>query len=141
MTKKLNQIFKKITELEPSAKLESFILARIERERNKIIREKKALAIAGLFGSAVAAVYAVSIFGKEILQSDFWRIVSLAFSDINIVAGNWYDYALSLMETFPALHAALIITPAFLFLLSLNFYFNSQPKAGPPRAENNFLIL
>lgn len=124
MHQKLSQIFKNLPELEPSHKLEDFILAKIERERNKIIREKKALAWAGLFGSTLAAVYTISVFGQEILQSDFWRIISLAGTDISIVAGNRYDYALSLLETFPAVYAAFMLTPIFVLLISLNAYFN-----------------
>lgn len=122
MSQKLSQIFKNIPELEPVFKLEGFILARIAREQNRMIREKKALAFASLFGSALAAVYAISVLGQEIVQSDFWRIISLIGSDINIVAGSWYDYALSLLETFPALHAALILAPVFILLISLNEY-------------------
>lgn len=128
MNPKLVQIFKNLPELEPSLKLESFILAKIERERNKIIREKKALAWAGILGSAMAAIYAVSIFGQEILQSDFWSIISLAFSDINIVLSNWNDYALSLLETFPAVYAAFMLAPIFILLLSLDAYLNLADK-------------
>lgn len=133
MEKKLSQIFKNISELEPAPKLAGFILAKIEREGNKMLREKKALAWAGLFGSATAAVYLVSIFGQEILQSDFWSIASLVFSDINIVAGNWYDYALSLLETFPAVHAALMLAPIFVLLISLNAYLNLIDKNNRKR--------
>lgn len=122
MSQRLSQIFKNIPELEPASKLEGFILARIAREQNRIVREKKALAFAGLFGSALAAVYAISVLGQEIVQSDFWRIISLIGSDINIIAGSWYDYAFSLLETFPALHAALILAPVFVLLISLNAY-------------------
>lgn len=117
-----------MSELEPAAKLGFFILAKIERERNKMLREKKAVAWAGLFGSAAAAVYLVSIFGQELFSSEFWSIASLAFSDINIVAGNWYDYALSLLETFPAVHAALMLAPIFVLLISLNAYLNLIDK-------------
>lgn len=123
MKQKLRQIFENISGLEPAPKLAGFILAKIERERKKIIREKKALAWAGLFGSALAAAYTILVFGQEILQSDFWRIILLSFSDMNVVAGNWHDYVLSLLETLPALHAALILVPIFVLLISLNAYF------------------
>jgi hypothetical protein len=124
MNLKLSRIFKNIPELEPAPKLAGFILVRIERERNRIIREKKALAFAGLFGSALTAVYAISALGQEIVQSDFWRITSLIFSDINIIARNWNDYALSLLETFPAVHAVFVLAPIFVLLISLNTYLN-----------------
>jgi ABC-type phosphate/phosphonate transport system permease subunit len=124
MSQKLSQIFKSIGEIDPPFNLEGFILAKIERESHKIIREKKALAYAGLFGSALATVYAISIFGQEILQSDFWRIATLAFSDISIVAGNWHDYLFSLLETFPAIHAAIMLAPIFILLIALNAYLN-----------------
>ena len=126
MKPKLSQIFKNMSELEPASKLEFFIMSKIERERKKIIREKKALAWAGLFGSALAAVYAVLIFGQEIFGSEFWSLASLAFSDVNVVLINLNDYALSLLETLPVINIAIILMPAFVFLLSLNLYFNSN---------------
>jgi hypothetical protein len=126
MEKKIRQIFKNISELEPAPKLAGFILAKINRERSKIIREKKALVWAGLFGSALAAVYAVSFFGQEIFGSEFWSLASLAFSDINIVLINWNDYVLSLLETLPVINIVIILIPTFIFLLSLNLYFNSN---------------
>jgi len=123
MEDKLSKIFKKLSELEPAPRLEGFILAKITRERNKLIREKKTLAWTGLFGSALAAVYTISVFGQQIWQSDFWRIATLAFSDVNIIASNWGDYAFSLLETFPAMQAAILLAPVFVLLLSLNAYF------------------
>lgn len=130
MDQKLIQIFKNISELDPPFRLGGFILAKIEREENIRIREKKALTLAGLFGSALAAVYAMSVFGQEIFKSDFWRFVLLAFSDMNIVLGNWKDYAFSLLETFPALHAAIILAPIFVLLVLLNLYFSLSGKNG-----------
>jgi len=124
MKPSLRQLFKNIHELHPPSKLEVFILAKIERKRKKIMREKKALILAGLIGSAAAIVYTLSAFGQDILQSDFWSVVSLAFSDINIVIGNWNDYVLSLLETVPAVHLASILAPVFTLLLLLNFYNN-----------------
>ena len=88
MEKKIIQIFKNLPDLEPASRLEGFILAKIAREQNKLIREKKFLVWTGLFGSALAAVYAISVFVQEIWQSDFWRIATLAFSDVNIIARN-----------------------------------------------------
>lgn len=125
MSPKLSRIFKNLPELEPPLRLEGFILAKIERERDRIIREKKILLFAGFIGSILAAIYAAPVFGQEILKSDFWSIISLMFSDINIIAGNWKDYALSLLETFPAIHIAAVLAPVFTLLLSLNLYFNS----------------
>ncbi|PJA87198.1 MAG: hypothetical protein CO141_00680 [Candidatus Moranbacteria bacterium CG_4_9_14_3_um_filter_42_9] len=124
MEKKIIQIFKNLPDLEPASRLEGFILAKIAREQNKLIREKKFLVWTGLFGSALAAVYAISVFVQEIWQSDFWRIATLAFSDVNIIARNWRDYAFSMLETFPAMHAAILLVPVFVLLISLNAYFN-----------------
>lgn len=124
MKPKLGQIFKDVSEINPPFRLESVILAKIKQEEKKLIREKKFFTLLGLIGSAATAAWAVLVFGQEIWQSDFWSIISLAFSDMSIVAGNWYDYSLSLLETFPALHAAVILAPVFALLLLLNSYLN-----------------
>lgn len=124
MKSKFNEVFASIQDLDPPSTLEGFILARIRRERKKIMRERKALVGYGLLGSAIAIIYTLSLFGQEILRSDFWRIGSLAFSDINIITGNWYDYTFSLLETFPALHVAMMLVPIFVLLIFLNSYIN-----------------
>lgn len=128
MSKKLHQIFKNITSIEPSFRLKSAIFRKIELERKKQIRQGLALRRVWSFGSLGLTAYAIFAFGNSILKSDFWSILALAFSDLKIVTTYWNDYLYSIMETLPVLNMLGILIPVFLFILSLNFYFNFKHK-------------
>jgi len=65
-------------------------------------------------------------FGQAFLQSEFWTMLSLVFSDIAIVAKNWDTFSMSLLETFPVAHAAILLIPVFLVLVSVNCYFANK---------------
>lgn len=74
----------------------------------------------------MSALLAGIFFGQAFLQSEFWAMLSLAFSDITTVAKNWDTFLMSLLETFPFVHAAILLAPVFLMLLSANFYFTNK---------------
>lgn len=128
MSKKLHQIFKSISDLEPSFRLKSAIFRRIELERKKQIKRNLMLWRVWSFSSLGLTAYAIFAFGNSILKSDFWSILTLAFSDLKIVTAYWNDYLYSIMETLPVLNILGILIPVFLFILSLNFYFNFKHK-------------
>lgn len=122
MENNLNQLFKNISDLEPSSGLEKAILHRIELEKRGQIRRKLTLSYVGLGGSFLASVYAGFALGGDILHSEFWSVVSLFFSDAVVVAGHWKEFALSLLETFPVVNLVAILAPVFTLLISLIFY-------------------
>jgi hypothetical protein len=124
MSEKLRQIFKNLKETDLPERLEGLILAKIRRAEGKSIRRKLFLSYIGLTGSAVGAFYAIFTFGREILNSEFGNIISLAFSDLVIVAEHWREFALSLLETLPVINMAAILAPVFILLLSMNAYLN-----------------
>jgi hypothetical protein len=126
MSEKLSRLFKNTKDLEPSTGLEAFILSKIEVMERKIIQRKLALSYAGIFSSAVAAVYFIMIFGSGIIESEFFNLLALAFSDLGTVLANWKDFSYSLMETFPVVYTAIIFVPVFTLLLSFNGYLNNH---------------
>ncbi|MDO8529661.1 MAG: hypothetical protein Q7S18_03255 [bacterium] len=126
---KLQRIFKEIEDLNPPEGLETLILKKIELEKEKQVRGKLFLSYFGLAGSLAAAMYAIVIFGDGFLKSEFWSMASLIFSDVFIVAGNWQEYAYSLLETFPVTHLIAILIPVFGLLLSFNLYLSLIKKA------------
>ncbi len=119
---KTSQIFKNISELEPSIVLEKAVLSRISLERNRSLRRKLILSYAGVFGSLIALVAAGLTFGQNILHSDFWNMVSLSFSDMSVVLQNWQEFLFSLLETFPTAGTIMILVPVFTLLLSFSEY-------------------
>jgi hypothetical protein len=126
MNHKLNQLFKNIKDLEPSYGLEVFILAKTEAMASKQAKRKLILSYFGILGSALAAFYLVLIFGEGIAKSEFFSLMSLAFSDLSIVLINWKDFAYSLLETFPVIYTAIIIAPIFTLFLSISSYLNNH---------------
>ena len=109
-------------ELEPPRALAGFVLARIERERLRIVRRKLILSYFGLGSSFVLAIFAGIVYGQAFLQSEFWSMLSLAFSDVTVVASNWNTFTESLLETFPTMYAIIFLVPIFTMLISAYYY-------------------
>ncbi len=126
MHQKLSQAFKNIPEIEPNRGLEALIMQKIGFQRAKIVRRNLIFSYLGLAGSGLAILGAVFNFGGPVLESEFWNLIRLLFSDLAIVAGNWGDFLYSLLETFPVINAIAILIPVFTLFLSLNTYLNNR---------------
>jgi hypothetical protein len=123
MSNKLKQLFQNINELNPPKVLADFIFSRIEREKIRKAKRQLIFSYCGLAGSFIFAIGVGSIFGQTFLQSEFWTMFSLAFSDGVIVLRNWDIFFLSLLETLPTMHIIIFLVPVFTMLISANFYF------------------
>jgi hypothetical protein len=121
-------IFKKISEIEPSIGLEKRILRKITLERKKRIMRDLMFYRVWTFGSLALAIYAIFAFGGSVLNSEFWSMTSLFFSDIKIVTTNWSNYAFSIMETLPVINLILILIPIFVFAISIDLYKNLKDR-------------
>lgn len=77
----------------------------------------------GLAVSFGALAYALFVFGRAFLQSDFWNLAKLAYSDTGIVARNAGEFSLSLLETLPVIEISLILTPVFAVMTIASWYF------------------
>lgn len=127
---KTSQIFKNVSELEPSMALERAVLSRISLERNRSLHRKLVLSYAGVFGSLIALAAAGLTFGQNILHSEFWSMFSLSFSDMSVVLQNWQEFLFSLLETFPTAGMIVILIPIFTLFVSFSEYLdlhNSPP--------------
>jgi len=126
--KRLNQAFKDITSIEPPSNLEAAILCDIKNAQVRQMRRKLVFSEAGLIGSILAVFYTLFAFGQAFIRSEFWSMVSLAFSDAGIVFSHWNDFLYSTMETFPVLTVVIILIPVFSLLISASSYFNLSNK-------------
>ncbi|NTU66913.1 MAG: EscU/YscU/HrcU family type III secretion system export apparatus switch protein [Candidatus Moranbacteria bacterium] len=133
MEKKLKTIFERFGSDEPGEALKDRILSRIEKERIRVARRRLFVSAAGLFASLVAMVFSGYASGNSFLQSDFWSILNLVFSDIGIVSAHLGDFIASLAETFPVVDAVLLTIPVFTLLVSLSAYFKSKGESGERR--------
>jgi hypothetical protein len=136
MSKRLSQIFQKIEALEPPEELAELILKRIEKESNRLFRAELFLTRLGFAGSLFVLFYTFSVFGRAIVDSEFWKIASLISSDMVIVLGNWQAFGYSLLETLPIAGIIAILLPLFTLFLSFNFYLTLNNKHhGHPKVK------
>lgn len=126
MHQKLSQVFKKISEIEPNSGLEALVMQKIGLQQAKIARRNLIFSYLGLAGSGLAIFGSVFSFGGAFLESEFWNLSALLFSDLMIVTGNWKDFMYSLLETFPVINMIVILIPIFTLLLSFNAYLNNR---------------
>lgn len=121
----LHTIFKNIPALEPSIDLEKRILAKIALRNKLALRRKLAFIHAGFVSSASAFIWAIFTLGKAFLQSDFWTLAKLIFSDTGLVFKNWVDFAYSLLETLPIFGIVAILVPVFALFMLGSAYFKT----------------
>ncbi|MDE2018983.1 MAG: hypothetical protein KGJ13_01400 [Patescibacteria group bacterium] len=94
---------------EPSDTLAPRILHCIEDRERRDLRMKMAVFGAMFMGSLSAAVAGFLNFGAQVSQSGFLSFASLWFSDFSAAIANWSDMLSSMVESFPALPAALVL--------------------------------
>lgn len=126
MSQKLQQIFQNIPVLEPKTGLKAAILVRVKREGAKRLFWKKAFFRFISVSSALATLVAMVTLGQEFVHSEFISMASLFFSDMSTVMTNWYDFSLSLLETFPTVTVSLILLPMFVTFMSLGSYLDLE---------------
>jgi hypothetical protein len=122
MENKIDQVFKSVRDLNPPKKLAGAILNRIELEKNKAIQRKLFLDRIGIAGSILFLLGTLFPLGKIILESEFWQLASLIFSDLEIIVQNWSQFIYSLLETLPIVQIVGILIPVFFFSLFFNSY-------------------
>lgn len=83
------------------------------------LRRRMYSTYAGLLFSGTALVSMAFLFGGAFVQSEFWSILTLFFSDFSIVTSYWNEFSLLLLETIPVIPLLLIFIPTFIFLLFL----------------------
>lgn len=128
MTRKLSQIFKNIEQISPSSQLKERVFESIQVEKDRVIKRELMISRFGLAGSVAVFLVAIFTLGGAILQSEFFNIISLAFSDISVVATHWQEFAYSMAESFPTISVVAILIPVLTALWSLSLYFNFKNK-------------
>ena len=123
MTQNLKKIFQKIKNIEPSRELEGKILKAITLENSRKVARKLMYARAGLAVSFGALVYALFVFGRAFLESDFWNLAKLSFSDSGVITSHISDYSVSLLETLPVVEIFAMLLPIFAVMMLLSYYF------------------
>lgn len=123
MLQNIQNLFKRLKNVEPSRGLEGKILKSIAREKSWQVKKRLIFADALTLGSLGAFVFVLMNFWNGIAGSEFWSLLKLLFSDTTAVAAFWKDFLFSLLETFPAVHLAAVLAPVLLLMVSLSMYF------------------
>jgi uncharacterized membrane protein len=115
----IERIFSKLETPEPPAGLAHTILARIERRERRVLIAK-IVASACMFGVSLLVIgVGLADFRASIVETGFLQFASLIFSDFSTIASNLPDFALSIIESFPAFSAAAMLAGAGFAIWSL----------------------
>jgi len=123
MTQNIQKLFKNLKDIEPSRGLEGKILKAIALENSRKMARNLMFARAGLAASFGVLTYTLFVFGRAFLQSDFWNLAKLTFSDTGTIAGHFGDFSISLLETLPVVEIFAILAPVFAVMLMFSWYF------------------
>ena len=102
----------------PTGLLEN-ILNRIHHEERVLVLRKIVLFSTTLAGSIAGFVPTFKMLVSDVAQSGFLHFFSLIFSDFSMVAAYWQSFALTLLETMPAISLVLLLAILAIFLQSL----------------------
>lgn len=122
----IRNVFQVLTKENPSPALRETILLRIAMEETLLLKRKRSLALFGLLTSFVALFVLGLQYGALFLQSDFWMLFSLLFSDLGLIAASFQDFFYSLLETLPVGPLLLLFLPLTLFFWSMSYFFSSK---------------
>ncbi len=119
--------FKKITPVVP-ASLEKKVLLGLHAVILEEARARHQWAIVGLMLSLSGVAGVVWFLGEFLVQSTFWSLLMLLFSDPSTVANAFQDFGYSLLETLPLLPLILFLIPLTLLFWSLSILFATPSK-------------
>lgn len=110
----------------PPKSLFEKIMRRIREERKLLALKRKLIFLSIVFvGSIAALIPTFRMTQAGFVESGFIEFFSLLFSDANIIAAYWKNFALSLLETLPVTNLIMLLTVMLLFLESLKLLINN----------------
>lgn len=101
--------------------LEQRILELIRAEERTALRKEIFLVSIGLLGSALAFFPLLQVARTGFVQSGFWELFSLLFSDVAAVTGYWQNFVFALLEALPAASMAALLVTFLVLWGSLQF--------------------
>jgi hypothetical protein len=122
MMKDYEKLFTYLNKPRPSDELFQKIMSGIHEKSNKSVLIKKITIFSvSLIGSLSALISALILLGARFSESGFYQYISLMFSDFRIIASNWQDYAISLLQALPAFSIALVLISALWLISSAGY--------------------
>lgn len=109
-------------QIEPPAELLNKVFSRLKHEQKRARIKKIAFFSVGILSSVFIFVPMLISTIAEVQESGFAYIVSLVFSDFQAVITVWDDFLLSVLETLPIIHIAILFASIYLFLGSIKYF-------------------
>ncbi len=110
------------------------VMAHIRLEQRFLTIKRRLMIFSfGFVGSAIALVPVFKLTQSSFAESGFLHFISLIFSDFGITVSYWQSFAMSLLETLPAMSLAILLAVIFIFLESLRFLARDIKFIFPPK--------
>jgi hypothetical protein len=110
--KNLEHVFSLMETPEPPASLARTILMRIERRERGMLIAKLVVSACAFGVSLVIVGVGLADFRAGMAETGFLQFASLIFSDFSMIVADLPDFALSILESFPAFSAAAMLAGA-----------------------------
>lgn len=118
------------------ASLEERVLLRLVAEQRAVQALRKKKAILGLSLAVTLTIGIGSLLGGNILQSEFWKFLSLIFSDFSTIAAIPIEFATILLETMPIVPLLMFSAAGFFLFWALDYWI--QTLKGSSRYRDVF---
>jgi hypothetical protein len=125
---KLVDTFQTLTDAIPDAGLRARILARLGTEQQRLLSVRRRWSVAGVMVSGLIFFGAWFQYSDALVQSDFWLLSSLLFSDLGAIMVSSQDFAFSLLETLPVIPLLVLMAPLALFFWSMSLIISLSEK-------------
>lgn len=109
--------FQHLARLDPNPSLETRVLGALRQEQARSLLFRKRIALVALIVSSLLFVGAVVSAGVTLVQSDFWTMLGLLFSDPAVMLDVAGDFFSVLLETLPLMSLLFLLAP-----LALSFW-------------------
>lgn len=121
MQNSYEQLFSHLQTPVPRDGLLHDILRRVAAEQARAARRRLVIFSLGCAGSLAGLIPAFIMMRTSMIESGFVEFFSLLFSDAGSVALYWQNFALTLLESLPAVSIAAFLATVFTFLGALRF--------------------
>ena len=113
---------------EPSARLKQKIIFAITWRSFLAVR-RRVIVFSFLLAVSLPLLFlAMRDFGEQAGRLGTLKILSLIFTDSEIILANWREFSLSFLESLPVGSMILVLAGIFVFALSLKFVFDNLSK-------------
>ncbi len=121
MLNDFQKLFGHLQAPEPRPELLGFIIQRISAERLYAAKRRLVIFSLGMIGSLAGVIPAFMSMRTHMAQSGFAEFFSLLFFDAGSLVAYWQSFALTLLESLPAVSIAAFLATIFVFISSLRF--------------------